>query len=175
MSGPELQITQLPAGNLSLVQVEVSHGVQLSSLADRLRGIGASGQASEPGPRACALGPTEWLLKDVSRHRIRRTLCEFERILSRVTDVSASYALYRMAGPAARTLLDAKLRRRCQAAGGGSGHYARTRLGPIEVILEPVAVDCFLLYVDWRLCPALEAWLRSRWDTCFLEGQRTLQ
>jgi sarcosine oxidase gamma subunit len=101
MSGADLRITQLPARNLSLLQVQGGHDGQLASLGDRLLTLGTG----EDGARAYSLGPTEWLLLDVSRHHIRRWLGELGRVLLRVTDVSASFSLLRVNGSAARALL----------------------------------------------------------------------
>jgi heterotetrameric sarcosine oxidase gamma subunit len=144
MSGGDLCITQLPARNLSLLQVQGGYDGELESLGDHLQTLGAG----EDGPRAYSLGPTEWLLLDVSRQHIRRSLGELGRVLLRVTDVSASFSLLRITGSAARDLL--------------AGRCSRTRLGQAEVIVQCAGGDSFDLYVEESLSQYVQAWLRAR-------------
>jgi heterotetrameric sarcosine oxidase gamma subunit len=128
-----------------LLQVQGGHDEQLASLDDRLLRLGAG----EDGPRAYSLGPAEWLLLDVPRQHIRRWLSGLGRVLLRVTDVSASFALLRVNGSAARTLL--------------AGRCSRTRLGQAEVIVQRAGNDSFDLYVERSLSQYVQAWLRVRY------------
>src|SRR2546426_9349852 len=101
----ELLITQLPARNISLLQIHGADLEQIAPLAERCFGNAAARCAGLTGLRAYSLGPTEWLLIDYSRDAMRRSLEEFGRVWLRVTDVSASFTSLKIEGPATRTVL----------------------------------------------------------------------
>ncbi|HVW01739.1 MAG TPA: hypothetical protein VHB68_04055 [Steroidobacteraceae bacterium] len=177
MTACELRITQLPARNVTLLQVDGTHDEKLASLVDRLLSPGNRESAIRDHgcPRAYELSATECLLVDFPRERLRRSLRDCGRVLLRLTDVSSAFALLRVAGSAAGRILTGELETRRGPAGGGPDWYGRARLGEAEVIVQRAGGDSFDLYVVRGLSPYLESWLRARWQARFPPVRSTVQ
>lgn len=187
MKPGRLQITQLPARNLALLQVTGTDEEALSCLVDRLLSEGEQKTPAHACPRAYEISATECLLVDFPRHHIRRSLRDCGRVLLRLTDVSSAFALVRVAGTAMGSLLEMELEA-LRGALGGRGSAARTglpcrcglttqcghspqcgllRLGEAQVLAQCTGGDSFDLYVVRGLSTYLESWLRARWVAHF--------
>jgi heterotetrameric sarcosine oxidase gamma subunit len=164
MTTGELRITQLPVRNMALLQVDGVHDREpLSSLIDKLVGLGNSETELEKRPHAYTLSATECLLFDFPQDRLRRSLRSSGRIFLRVTDVSSAFSLLRVAGAGAGSVLDADLAPPVRLVSSRAGWLGRARVGAVDVIIQRSAGDSFDLYVVRGLSRYLEDWLRARW------------
>jgi heterotetrameric sarcosine oxidase gamma subunit len=160
MNESELLITRLSPRSTSLLQIHGGDVHEAAPLAARVLGDPDPGRSSLSGPRAYAIGPTEWLLIDYSLDDVRRYLSgDLGRVLVRVTDLSAAFTSLRIEGAAARTVLASDIGAPWVAVTGQPGQYARTRLGQIEVVLHCIGTEAFELHVDRSVVDHLEAWL----------------
>jgi heterotetrameric sarcosine oxidase gamma subunit len=164
MAELDFQLTRVPARSVWLLQIHEDGSRDLASLAARPFGAAASGHSETAGPRAYALGPTEWLLVDYPLQEVRRRLAEeLGRALVRVTDISAAFVSFRVEGNMARAVLASDIGAPWAAEGSRPGQYVRTRLAQVEVVLHCIGADAFELLADRSIAQHLEDWLAARY------------
>lgn len=173
MTESDWQIMRFSPRSVSLLQIHGNHGERARLLAAKL-GAACAESGSTASARAFSIGPTEWLLVDFSLDEVRRRLSTgFGRMLMRITDVSAAFAALRIDGTAARTILASDIGSPRAVDFGSSGHYVRTRLGQIDVVLQCRGPEAFEVYVDRSLAEYFEAWLRAQYHARFSASERT--
>ena len=161
----DFQVTRLRARNVSLLQIHQQDSAKLALVAGRPFGDAGSGYSEGAGPRAYAIGPTEWLLIDYSPQQVRRCLIEdLGRALVRVTDVSAAFASLRVEGHAARAVLASDIGTPRAVQDSRPGQYVRTKLAQVDVILHCIGADAFELLADRSIAEHLEGWLVAQYE-----------
>lgn len=164
----ELLIRRLPVGAASLLRLHEAHvGSNAANLHRHLTGT-PSNTARVRGPRAFALGESEWLLIDYPRENLRRSLRLLGRALVQLTDVSRSRVSFAVEGPASRSVLGMDEDGIWTGAARSSGEYARTRLGDVAVVAQCTGRESFELHTDRDPFEGLEHWIRHRYMTRLL-------
>lgn len=171
MKDSELLVTRLPALPVSLLQI---HGatVQTAELfAARILGSQGKHRSATAGPRVYSIGPMEWLLIDHSINDVRRRLKDGDpRTFARLTDVSDAFTSFSIRGAYTRIVLASDIGAPLAVSTAGPGHYARTRLGQIEVILHCTGENAFDVHVDRSLADHFESWLAAQQSARFPES-----
>jgi len=163
MSELEFRVTRRLVRNVSLLQIHQHDSREVVALAARSFGAAGIGRAETAGPRAYALGPTEWLLVDYPLQEVRRRLAEdLGRALVRLTDISSAFVALRVEGSAARVVLASDIGAPWAARDSRPGQYVRTRLAQVDVILHCIGADVFELLADRGIACHLEDWLAAQ-------------
>ena len=164
MAELEFRITRIPVRSVSLLQIHEGDSGKEAPLAARSFGNAGRGQSETTGPRAFAIGPTEWLLIDYPLQEVRRRLAEdLGRALVRLTDISAGFVSFRVEGNAVRSVLASDIGAPWVAGGSQPGQYACTRLAQVDVILHCVGAEAFELLADRSFAEHLEGWLTAQY------------
>jgi heterotetrameric sarcosine oxidase gamma subunit len=171
MKESELLVTRLPSLSVSLLQI---HGatVQTAELfATRILGSQGKHRSPTAGPRVYSIGPMEWLLIEHSINDLRRRLKEGDpRTFARLTDVSGAFTSFSIRGAYARIVLASDIGAPLAVSTAEPGHYARTRLGQIDVILHCTGENAFEVHVDRSLADNFESWLAAQQSARFSES-----
>ena len=175
VTDPACLITHMPARSITLLQIHTADVDRVAPLAGRAFDEPVAGFATYRGPRAYALAPTEWLLIDYPRDRMRRSLEEFGDLPVRLTDVSAAFSCMQIEGSAARAVLATDIGASWMASSARPGNYVRTRLGQVEVVLQCTGDCSFELHVDRSVAAHLEQWLTAQFEMHFPSGGSQFQ
>jgi heterotetrameric sarcosine oxidase gamma subunit len=163
MKVAELLVTRLPALRVSLLQIHGATTQAAELFADHILGDHGKHRSPTAGPRVFSIGPMEWLLIEHSINDVRRRLQDGEpRAFVRLTDVSHAFTSFSIRGAYARAVLAGDIGAPPAVSAAGPGHYAKIRLGQIEVILHCTGENAFDVHVDCSLADHFESWLEAQ-------------
>ena len=158
-----LVITRLTPRSVALLQLHPTDPEDIVPLITDAVADTAASNESEPVRQVFSVSPCEWLLMNYPLHELRQRLGGRKgRGLTKLTDVSAAFISFRLAGAGAREVLAADIGAPWMPQRGQPGQYARTRLGQVEVVLHCLGEEIFELHVDRSLADYLEGWLTAR-------------
>ena len=164
MAELEFRITRVAMRSVSLLQIHEHDRGAAAPITTRSFGNAGPEHGEASGPRAYAIGPTEWLLIDYPLQEVRRRLAaDLGRALVRLTDVSGAFVSLRVEGNAARAVLASDIGAPWAAEGSRPGQYVRTRLAQVDVILHCIGADAFELLADRSIAEHLEGWLAAQY------------
>jgi heterotetrameric sarcosine oxidase gamma subunit len=162
-SKASISINRLALTHIALLQVQGAPGGEAAQIAARILGVSSADFSPVSGPRAFALGPTEWILVDFPPNELRRrATVNLARLIWRVTDVTGAFASLRIQGSDAAVLLLSDIGAPSLPAAAQPGRYAKTRLGQVDILLHCISEDVYEVLVERSLVAHLETWLAAQ-------------